>query len=186
MAKTSIIKIYTKADAAQKVDIICKNYTNFMGIVDGYTEGLLYMIESEKANNRKKSKGDLGIRIQTSGMHSDTTADTAIGNVITREAIITCDFSGNVLEGVEREEEFLQDAYTLRSMRNDFELFNRQLSILGRNELRMFRDYLTGEKNICDIAEEEGIQYESAAQKVRRAKVKIKLQMICFMEGMVV
>lgn len=68
-------------------------------------------------------------------------------------------------------------------MRTDFELFNRQLCILGRSELRIFRDYLSGEKDIGDIAEEEGIQCESAAQKVRRAKVKIKAQMVGFLEG---
>ena len=49
VAKVSIIKNYEKADVAGKVDIICKNYSNFIGIVDGYTEGLRYMIESEKA-----------------------------------------------------------------------------------------------------------------------------------------
>ena len=49
VAKASIIKNYAKADAAGKVDIICKNYSNFIGIVDGYTEGLCYMIENEKA-----------------------------------------------------------------------------------------------------------------------------------------
>ena len=39
VAKASIIKNYEKVDAAGKVDIICKNYSNFIGIVDGYTEG---------------------------------------------------------------------------------------------------------------------------------------------------
>lgn len=121
--------------------------------------------------------------MQTSGMHSDITADTAISNVITKDAIIACDFSGDVLEGVDRVEDFQRDAYTLQSMRTDFELFNSQLCILGKNESRIFRDYLSGEKDIGDIAEEEGIQYESAAQKVRRAKVKIKVQMIGFLEG---
>ena len=141
------------------------------------------MIESEKAYNRKKSHGELGVRVQSSGIHSDITADTAISNVITREAIIACDFSGDVLEGVDRSEKYQKDAYTLRRMRADYELFNQQLCILGRNELRIFRGYLSGEKDIGAIAEEEGIQYESAAQKVRRAKVKIKVQMVGFLEG---
>lgn len=183
VAKASIIEIYARADAAGRVDIICKNYSNFIGIVDGYTEGLRYMIESEKAYNRKKNHGDLGVRVQSSGIHSDITADTAISNVITRDAIIACDFSGDVLAGVDRGEKYRKDAYTLRRMRADYELFNQQLCILGRNELRIFRGYLSGEKDIGEIAEEEGIQYESAAQKVRRAKVKIKVQMVGFLEG---
>ena len=100
VAKASMIEIYARADAAGRVDIICKNYSNFIGIVDGYTEGLCYIIENEKAYNRKQSRGDLGVRVQTSGMHSDITADTAINNVITKEAKIACDFSGDLLEGV--------------------------------------------------------------------------------------
>lgn len=48
VAKASIIEIYARADASGRVDIICKNYSNFIGIVVGYTEGLRYMIESEK------------------------------------------------------------------------------------------------------------------------------------------
>ena len=111
MAKASIVKIYAKSDAAGKVDIICKNYPNFLGIVDGYTEGLRYMIENEKAYNRRQGHGDLGIRVQTSGLYSDITADSAINNVITREAIIACDFSGDVLDGVDRSEEFKKDAF---------------------------------------------------------------------------
>ena len=54
VAKASIIEIYAKADAAGRVDIICKNYSNFIGIVDGYTEGLRYMIESEKLITERK------------------------------------------------------------------------------------------------------------------------------------
>ena len=91
------------------------------------------MIESEKAYNRKKNHGDLGVRVQSSGIHSDITADTAISNVITRDAIIACDFSRDVLEGVDRSEKYQRDAYILRRMRADYELFNQQLSILGRN-----------------------------------------------------
>lgn len=116
------------------------------------------MIESEKAYNHRRNHGDLGIRVQTSGIHSDITADMAISDVITRKAIIACDFSGGVREGVDCGEEFWQEAYTLRKMRADFNLFNQQLSILGRNELRIFRDYLSGEKDIAEIADEEGMQ----------------------------
>ena len=75
--------------------------------------------------------------------------------------------------------------YCLKSPFPDFNLFNQELSILGRNELRIFRDYLSGEKDIAEIADEEGIQYESVAQKVRRAKVKIKVQMVGFLEGII-
>lgn len=183
MARASIIEKYANADAAKKVDIICKNYPNFIGIVEGYTEGLCYMIENEKAYNRTQAKGDPGVRVQSSGMHSDITANMAIGNVITKDAIRTCDFSDGVLDGVDRCEKFQMDAFTLRQMRADYELFSKQMAILNGSELRIFKEYLSGEKEIAQIADEEGIMYESAVQKLRRAKVKIKKQMVCFLEG---
>lgn len=186
VAKTNVLQSYKVADTAGKVDIICKYYTDFMGIVESFTEGLRYMIENEKAYKRRVEKGELGVRVKGGRSYSDVTADTAIHHVLIREAIITCDFTGNVFEGVEHREEYKERAITLKNMRDDYELFNRQLAILGQEELRVFRNYLTGEKNLTSIADEEGIQYESAAQKVRRAKVKIKVQMACFMEGMAV
>ena len=181
--KANIIKVYAQADSSKKVDIIIRYYSNFMGIVESYTDGLRYMIENEKAFNRQTNRGELGVRVQAKGNHSDITGNSAVASVMTREALVACDFSGDVLEGVDRGEKYRKDAYTLRRMRADYELFNQQLCILGRNELRIFRGYLSGEKDIGEIAEEEGIQYESAAQRVRRAKVKIKLQMVGFLEG---
>ncbi len=186
VAKTNVLQSYKEANIAGKVEIICKYYTDFIGIIEGFTEGLRYMIENEKAYNQKAQKGELGVRVQGGRSHSDVTADAAINHVVTREAIVTCDFSGNIFEGVDHKKEYQERAVLLKHMRDDFELFNRQLVILGQEELRVFRSYLTREKDLTCIADEEGIQYESAAQKVRRAKVKIKIQMACFMEGVAV
>ena len=43
------------------MDIIIKNYTRFMGIVDGYTDGLRYMIEAEKDSNSRNDIAELGV-----------------------------------------------------------------------------------------------------------------------------
>ena len=68
MTEKNLIKAYTAATSENRIDIIIKNYTNFMGIIDGYTDGLLYMIECEKESNRRSSIGELGIRVQTGGI----------------------------------------------------------------------------------------------------------------------
>ena len=182
MAEKNLIKIYVDASSAKRVDIIIKHYTDFLGIVDGYTEGLRYMIECEKESNSHRALGDLGVRVQSGGSTSDPTAKKAIRNVMTREALINCDFSGDVMEGVDRAEEFIRDAYLLRDMRKDYELFNRQLSILG-TEKETFEKYLRREKTLIDIAEEQGITYESAQQKIHRIRRKVKKQVVGFMDG---
>lgn len=182
MAKANAIRLYEKESASGKVDFICKNYTNFIGIVDSYTEGIRYMIEEEKAMAFRTSVGDLGIRVQTSGT-SDPTARAAINNVITRDAILSCDFSGGVLDGVENPERYIRDAILLRQMRKHYELFNTQIRSLNQNEQKFFLTYLQYEKKLTDLAEEEGIGYDSLCQRVNKTKKKVKVLMVGFLEG---
>ncbi len=177
----NIFKKYMNASSAKRVDIIIKNYSDFMGIVDSYTDGLRYMIQSEKEINRRSNMGNLGVRVQSGGMHSDTTAKKAIDNIMTREALIACDFSGNVLDGVDQAEEYMKDAYLLREMRNQFELFNQQLSVLG-NDRVIFVKFLMRETTLGDIAEDCGITYESAQQRIHKMKLKVKNQAVGFMD----
>lgn len=99
-----------------------------------------------------------------------------------RDALINCNFSGDIMEGVDRSEEFIRNAYLLREMRKDYELFNLQLSILGK-EKESFEQYLRGEKSLVDIAEQEGITYESAKMRIHRSRLKVKNQVVSFMEG---
>ena len=152
------------------------------GNKNGYTDGLRYMIECEKESRHRQSAGDLGVRVQTGGMASDPTARKAINNVIIREALVNCDFSDGVLDGVDQAEVYIGDAYILRSMRKDYNLFNSQLGILG-TEKDTFIKYLLKEKSISDIAEDQGIAYESARQQMLKIKVRMKKQVKRFMDG---
>lgn len=182
MAEQNLIKKYVAATAEKRVDIIIKNYTKFIGIVDGYTEGLRYMIECEKESNSRHEMGELGVRVQTGGSISDPTAKKAIRNVLTRDAIINCDFSGDVMEGVDCAEVYIRDAYVLRDMRKDYNLFNSQLGILG-TEQSLFIKFIKKEKTLSDIADEQGITYESAQQRMHKNKLQVKKQVIRFMTG---
>lgn len=74
------------------------------------------------------------------------------------------------------------DAYILRDMRKDYNLFNSQLGILG-TEKETFTKYLLKEKTISDIAEDQGITYESARQQIQKIKVRMKKQVKRFMDG---
>ena len=62
MTEKNLIRVYTGATSEKRIDIIIKNYTKFIGIVDGYTNGLRYMIECEKESSRRQSAWDSGNR----------------------------------------------------------------------------------------------------------------------------
>ena len=81
--------------------------------------------------------------------------------------------SGNVLDGVDQAEVYIRDAYILRDMRKDYNLFNSQLGILG-TEKETFTKYLLKEKTISDIAEDQGITYESARQQMQKIKADLR------------
>lgn len=182
VAKANAIRIYAKQSASGKVDFICRNYPNFIGIVDGYTEGLKYMIEEEKALTARNAVGDTGVRVQKSGL-SDPTAKKAINNVITRDAIIDCDFSGGVLDGVQDPDRYMRDADILKQMRKHYALFNEQMKSLQKNEYDFFLAYLLREKKLIELADEEGIGYDSLCQKANKTKKKVKVLMVGFLEG---
>lgn len=57
MTEKNLVKAYTTATSEKRIDIIIKNYTEFIGIVDGYTDGLRYMIESAE---RKQLQAVIG------------------------------------------------------------------------------------------------------------------------------
>ena len=182
MTEKNLIRVYKGATSEKRIYIIIKNYTKFIGIVDGYTDRLRYMVECEKESSHRQSAGELGVRVQTGGMTSDPIDRRAINNVITREALINCNFSGNVPDGVDQAEVYIRDAYILRDMRKDNNLLNSQLGILG-TEKETFTKYLLKEKTISDIAENQGITYESARQQLQKIKVRMKKQIKKFMDG---
>ncbi len=178
----SLVKEYAEADAAGRVKLIYSNFSNFLGIIDSRIDGLVYIIENEKATNRRIANGDLGVRIQT-GRKSDITGDTASGNVDTKKAIIICDFSGGVLDGTDRGEEFKREAFLLKRMRRDYQLFNDQLGYLDEKDRRLLIGYMSSHDDIVAIADEMGIAADSVRKQVFRTKQKVVKETIRCMEG---
>jgi DNA-directed RNA polymerase specialized sigma24 family protein len=172
----SIVKIYFNSDAEKRFEILCQNFSVFPGIIESYTEGLVYQIQAERDYNRRKATGDLGVSIQKIGWTSDPTAKKAVDNVMTRNAVITCEIEGKEFEQLEHKEEYKQDAYTLQLMRTDYNLFSKQLCILNQKDRELFTKYISREQCLGDIADELEIQYESAYQRVRRIRRKMKRQ----------
>ena len=182
MKETDLIQDYRSSSAEKRVEIIIKNYPKFLGIIDGYTEGLKYMIESEKESNRHREKGELGVRVQTGGMKADPTEREATDNVITTDALVKCKFSDNVLYGVERPEIYIKAAETLRAMRKDYTLFNSQLQSLGEDR-DMFVRYISKKATLVVLAEEKGVCYETVQQKIVKIKHSLKKLVAGFMKS---
>ena len=178
----SLVKQYAVADAAERVRLISSNFVTFLGIIDSHIDGLVYLIEREKASNRRGGIEDLGVRVQDNKI-SDITGNTATNNVLIRDALMGCDFSNGVLTGTDREEEFKKDAFVIRQMRLDYKLYNAQLNSLKPRERDIFMSRIESHAPLGDIADANGISVESARKCIFRIKQKLMKQVVTYMEG---
>ncbi len=180
--KVNIVTNYKGSAPEERLDIIFTNFPNFIGIVDGYTEGLVHLIASERRYNRRNKNGNPGIRIQKSG-NSDITSDTACENILIRDSLRACKLTEDVLADTDMEDRirFEKDMLTLQMMRQEFDVVKAHMKALNKDEHFVLREYFCEGKDIVEIADEAGIAYESARQRIRRAKRKLKSYVIPFM-----
>lgn len=127
MIEMNLIQAYGNSSAEKRIDIIKNNYSNFLEIVDGYIEGICYMIEYERGSKSYRGKENLAVRTKSGSVKSGISLKRALRNVMTREALLKCDFSGDVLDGVEKSEDYIRDAKILWEMRRDYNVFKSQL-----------------------------------------------------------
>lgn len=132
MTEMNLIQAYGSSSAEKRIEIIRNNYPDFLEIVDGYIEELCYMIEAERESNGFGERDKLGMEIQIGNMKSEFMQKKAIRNVLTREALLKCDFSGGALDGVDRFEDYIRVAKILREMRRDYKIFKSQM---GESEM---------------------------------------------------
>lgn len=168
-----MVQVYRKADDAHKFEIIYKNYSCFLRMVDSIISGLAYEIESEILFNRRQAKGDLGVRVQTSGI-SDVTGNTAATRGDIANALKACNFSGGILDDCDNPEEYIMQALVLDDMRRDYFLFEDQLGGLSERDHRILLPYILKDKDIITIASEENVCVETLRGYVRDAKKVVK------------
>ena len=118
------------------------------------------------------------------GKHDDAEANgkTLFISRNFEKAIIECDFSGGILDGTDDEDKHIRDACTLNRMRREYNLFNSQMGYLSSPQKKLLLEYLTREKSIEDLAEQEGIQYRSVQKKISEIKMIVKKATVNAME----
>lgn len=68
MIEMNLIQAYGNSSAEKRIEIIRNNYPDFSEIIDGYIEGLCYMIEYERESNGFGERDKLGMEIQIGNM----------------------------------------------------------------------------------------------------------------------
>ena len=110
--KTAFLTLYRQADADGRFDLMMANLTKFPGIIKNAEVKTMYRIRSEREYLRSRSRGELGVRVQGSGM-ADTTSEEAMDIATIKESFITGRLPKAMLKGVEGAEDYLVDIRTI-------------------------------------------------------------------------
>ena len=120
-----LIRKYAAGDPETRVDIICKNYSNFERFIDACIDGVIYNVTEEVIYNRKQDYGNLGVRVQTSRSCGSPTESEIIRDSDIRDAIVHCKFGNGVLDQTDADHQdmYKLKALTLRNMKREYGLF---------------------------------------------------------------
>ena len=180
-AKVNIVEAYAEASIEKKIEMIFDNFSGFNSIIEGYENYLKIQIRIEREYNRRQNHDDLGVRVQTSGI-SNPTERISIENAEIEDAIKTGRYE-DALKGTDDAKKHKKELITLMNMRDDYVLVSSQIYVLQGEDLEMFKRYIERQDSLIDIADQLGVQYESAKQRMKRYRRRIKEQSLFFLES---
>lgn len=172
-------KEYFLADSRGKIDIILSNYVTFQHQLSGIKKGIKLDIKVDQDFRFRKEKGDLGVRVRTSG-YSDSTAREAIRNVELDRAFDENDLEGE-LEKTSEPDVFRGQIRMLHSMEEDFLIIQAVIDMLTLQDGNTLKDYFNCQRNrVClqQEADDKDINVRTIYQKVWRVKSKIRMNAI--------
>ena len=180
ITEEQLVDAYGKGNPKQRFKLIYRNYEVFLKLVDSYEVGLFNRILFEREYNRRQKNGDdLGVRIQTS-IKGDPTAAKAIENLMIREAIEECNFSGDILKDTDNPEKHKRDILTLHMMRREYEVFDTSLKSLPEKEYRINCRFIKKESTAVQIAEDEDRAYSTIANLIAVSRKTLEQRTIPF------
>lgn len=174
---TDLLNSYKKAPAEKRLSIMLEYYPVFPGMLRKIEKKTEYKIKSEQERMRSRSRGELGVRVQTSTI-SDATANEAVANVTLEEAFKTGEVSKGLLKGIENAPEFEETIRMVSIMKMDFELLEDILSGFGRQDSIIIKKHLSEGKSYRVIAEEEECSTDSVRRKFTRIREEISEEII--------
>jgi hypothetical protein len=175
---TTISK-YRDLNNKKRVDFILKNYGSIGEYIKSYEEILCDDILGQRAIERRIDRGETGVRVQTSEK-SDPTAMAAVDRVTLEESFSLKDNSDRFMC---RDAVLNRDARTLKIMKRDFKYVIHAMNMLSQHDRCILGEVLRHEKTLDAIAEEKGIQYESAKMYIYRSRLKVRNQALEFIES---
>lgn len=168
--KAKVTMNYGKCSPIERANLIYMNYSTFEVIIECFKEDLINDIQSEQQYIRRSGQGELGVRVQGSGMHSDPTASQAGSFILLDKLISDETLSEEELGDLLDCENLLYRYRTLYLMKKDYHRFNLQLKKLEPSDRKIMIPFLNREKDYIQLSDEQGISIESMRTRVYRIR----------------
>ncbi|MBE5837938.1 hypothetical protein [Butyrivibrio sp.] len=181
MAKKNIVDQYIVADDEARVDIILDNYPGFKRKLDGYVSSLSARIQRERASNRRRELGDLGVRVQTSGV-SNPTKNEACTHAEIEEAINNGDWM-TALKGSDDVLGRRAIVETIGEMRYHYTVVCGMVDGLDDNDYVVFTKYLDTHMTYDELADFFKSTHESVKSRIYRSRASVKQWAIPLMKS---
>ncbi len=163
----SIFDSYMASGDEKRIRIILDHYYNFIPVVNAYEFGLVNTIRAERVYNRRTAIGDLGVRVQTSGI-SNPTASEGDEKTEIQKAVRSGDYI-TALRGADCYESHKNEILTLQDMRDTYAIVEQEIGSLD-DENELFKRYLHHEFDLTTIADSEGVTVDAIKQRFRKAR----------------
>ncbi len=163
-----IVDRYAEADTEKKVELILSNYAGFTVMIDGFENSLFYLIKIDRKKMKRRDIGELGVRVQVSGV-SDPTFKAAEGELTFEKEREKMTFE-QLISGTDGQEDYQREHEILEDMRDDYDLVKDQLHALKPDERMSLEPFLEGEVSFFDLSEKNNLSYDAAKSKIKRAK----------------
>lgn len=180
MAEQKFIGSYYRKKVNDRIRMLYSNYCEFPQMIEGYEDGLTLMITSIKSCERRRDKGDLGVRVQTS-IIQNTTAQIAVENVTIEEMIASGELGDMTFKDLEDAKDVALGMDELNLMKLEYKAFKKWFEALPEDERRILLEDMRGLKDGTEIADELGISTEALYVKVSRIKKKLYDRIKTFM-----
>lgn len=151
-------------------EVVTERVKDFDKVLDGQKETLIFLITCEREYNRHSQVGDIGIRVQTSEVFSDPTANDGIERYEIDKAISESKYSEEFFREIEDKEYILTKIWELKLMRLEYMQLCNKILNLDKEETYIMESYLKKRKSTYELAEEFSVEPESIKQRVYRIR----------------
>lgn len=182
MPGPGFIEEYGSSDSQKRIDIMLNYFEDFPVIMEGQRKILVYKIKNELEYQRKQYQNDHAM-VRLLQTLSDPTAKEAIENVMIEDVVLNGkDISDLVCDMKKGTKSFFcRQLYVLEKMQEEYTILRTQMLLLSSSEKKIFELYAKSGHDFQKIAEEQGIQLESARRRVWEIRKKIRKNTVDYM-----